>query len=425
MFMFFFISASYIMYGQKIDVKAVEKIFEEYEEICQYDNGNLWGISLNGPLMFVERDSRTIIANTADNYGVLKRMNGVYQGRLPENQGIANTTFNWNGMQWTMVVWPPSDNIFERNQLIFHESFHSVQVKLGISLVNTENPHLDTKEGRIWLQLEWAALLEALLNMKNKESIQDALIFRNYRRSLFQNSDSTENALELLEGIPEYTGIKLSGRDSLETLEYFSDMVEVARNRSSFYRTFPYTSGPLYCYLIERQNIYWRKSIKEIDDLGYYLKNNYSISLPANSKLEAEKRARKYNGEELIAKENELEKEINKKKENIISTYIQGPILSLPVKKPNIEFSPLNMIAIDEMGTYYKTLRIVDVWGILEVEDGAFINKNWSAIHVISSEIVKDDGKISGIGWQLKLNEDWEMIPGDQTGNFHLFDQGK
>jgi len=273
--------------------------------------------------------------------------------------------------------------------------------------------------------IEWAALLEALLNMKNKESFQDALIFRNYRRSLFQNSDSTENALELLEGIPEYTGIKLSGRDSLETLEYFSDMVEVARNRSSFYRTFPYTSGPLYCYLIERQNIYWRKSIKEIDDLGYYLKNNYSISLPANSKLEAEKRARKYNGEELIAKENELEKEINKKKENIILTYIQGPILSLPVKKPNIEFIPLNMIAIDEMGTYYNTLRIVDVWGILEVEDGVFINKNWSAIYVISSEIVKDDGKISGIGWQLKLNEDWEMIPGDQTGNFHLFDQGK
>jgi len=423
--MFLFISASYIIYGQNIDIKAVEEIFEEYEEICERDNGNLWGLSLYGPLMFVERESRIIIANTADKYGVLKRMNGVYQGTLPENRGIANTTFNWNGMQWTMVMWPPSDNIFERNQLIFHESFHSVQVKQGIFLVNTENPHLDTKEGRIWLQLEWLALLDALNTIENEESIQDALIFRQYRRSLFQNSDSTENALELLEGIPEYTGIKLSGRDSLETLEYFSDMVEVARNRSSFYRTFPYTSGPLYCYLLDRKNVNWRNSIKEIDDLGKYLRIDYSIQLPANLKLEAEKRIRKYKGEELIAQENELEKEINIKKENIILTFVQGSILSLPIKKPNMEFSPLNMIAINELGTYYKTLRIVDVWGILEVDNGAFINKNWSAVHVISSEIVNDDGRISGLGWQLKLNEGWEMKPGDQTGNFHLFDQRK
>jgi len=416
-----FVTISFMMYGQDIDIKAAESIFNEYKEMCRSDNENMWDLSLYGPLMFVHRESRTIVANTADKTGKLKKVNSIFQGKLPENLGIANTTFKWNDMQWTMVIWPLSENKYDRNQLIFHESFHSAQIKMGIALPNTENPHLESKDGRIWLQLEWAALLDALLTIKNEESIQDALIFRNYRRSLFQNSDSTENVLELLEGIPEYTGIKLSGRDSLETLEYLSDMVEVARNRASFYRTFPYTSGPLYCFLIERKNINWRNSIKEIDDLGNYLKINYSVQLPADLKLEAEKRAIKYKGEELIARENELEKEINLKKENIISIYIQGPILSLPIKKPNIEFSPLNMIAVNEIGTYYKTLRLVDIWGILEVEDGAFIDKNWSAVHVTSSEIVKDDDKISGKGWQLKMNEGWEMISGNQTGTFQLF----
>jgi len=406
----FSITYSFTVYGQDIDIKEVEKFFKEYEEICHYDNGHLWGISLHGPLMFVEKESRTIIANTADKNGELKKINDVFYGILPDSQGIANTTIHWNGLQWTMVMWPLSDNKFERNQLIFHECFHSTQVKFGINLSNTENPHLETKEGRTWLQLEWLALLKALNCPNNIESIRDALIFRNYRRSLFPNSDSTENTLELLEGIPEYTGIKLSGRDSVETMEYFDEMIRTARDRASFYRTFPYTSGPLYCFLIEQKDIDWRKNLLDIEDLGKYLKNIYSTNIPDDLKSEVEKRSTKYDVDRIIELENLREEKILVEKDKIISTFIHGHTLSLPIRKPNIEFSPLNMMAIDDKGIYYKTLRLVDVWGILDVEDGAFITHNWSTVYVPANEMKQDSTNITGIGWNLKLNEGWELI---------------
>jgi hypothetical protein len=373
--------------------------------------------------MFVDRESRTIIANVQDEAGELIKQDGVFRGSLPDMYGIANTTFYWNGQQWTMLVWPVSNNFFQRNQLLFHESFHSAQVKLGISLPNTENAHLDTKQGRIWLQLEWMALLEALNSENNIESIQDALVFRNYRRSLYLDSDSTENALELLEGIPEYTGIKLSGRDSLETLIYFSEMVETARTRSSFFRTFPYTSGPLYCYLIERKDPYWRKKIHEIIDLGEYLKHIYSITTFSDLQFQANKRAEKYGVKELIKQETKREKEIIDKKNSIIATFIERSILILPIKKPNMEFSPINMMAIDDKGTYYKTFRLVDLWGIMEAEEGLFIPKDWSAVYISAKDMKVDESVIYGKGWKLDLKEGWILSPVQESDNFILLDQ--
>jgi len=419
---FFITIPVFYLQSQNIDFEIVTKIFKEYEKICQQDDGKLWGVSLYGPLMFVDRESRIIVANVQDKGGDLKKQNEIFQGRLPENQGIGNTTFNWNNQQWTMVVWPVSSNTFERNQLLFHESFHSAQVKLGMNFLNTENPHLDTKLGRIWLQLEWLALLKALNTIDNNESIQDALIFRNYRRNHYPHSDSTENVLELLEGISEYTGIKLSGRDSLETLKYFSEMVETARSRSSFFRTFPYTSGPLYCFLIERRDPAWRQNIHNIDDLGDYLKNVYSIPIPSDLISEANNRAKKYGGEELIQQETKREKEIIDKKNSIIATFIGGPILILPIKKPNMEFSPLNMMAIDDKGTYYKTFRLVDSWGILEVEKGIFITRDWSAVHASAIDMRVEGSNLHGNGWRLELKEGCKLAPLKNSGNFTLQD---
>jgi hypothetical protein len=411
---------AYYLYGQTIDIEQARTIFKEYEEICRRDNGILWGISLYGPLMIVDRESRSIIANIQDTAREFKKHNDIFLGSLPESYAIGNTTFNWNGQQWTMVIWPVSDNIYERNQLLFHECFHRVQVKLGINILNTENPHLDTKQGRIWLQLEWMALLDALNTVNNSESIQDALVFRNYRRSLFPDSDSTENTLELLEGIPEYTGIKLSGRDSMETLLYFSEMVETAKTRSSFFRTFPYTSGPLYCFLIERIDPLWRKNIHEINDLGNYLKETYSLPTLFDLQFEAEKRAKKYDGEELIKLETEREKDIIDKKNYIIATYLVGPRIILPIKTPNIEFSPLNMMAIDDKGTYYKTFRLVDAWGILEAEEGSFIVKDWSALHISAVDMQVKGFVIYGRGWKLNLKDGWILSPVKDSNSYTL-----
>ncbi len=41
--------------------------FKDIEEVCNRDGGNLWGKNLYGPLMFIDRASRKIIANQPDN----------------------------------------------------------------------------------------------------------------------------------------------------------------------------------------------------------------------------------------------------------------------------------------------------------------------------------------------------------------------
>src|SRR6185369_13484981 len=114
------------------------------------------------------------------------------------------------------------------------------------------NSHLDTLNGRIWIQMEWRALERALRQTgpARKSAIADALLFRSYRRSLFTDSAGNENALEINEGLAEYTGVKLSSADLQETVMRADIILRQARNNPTFTRSFAYVSGPVYGALL-------------------------------------------------------------------------------------------------------------------------------------------------------------------------------
>lgn len=59
-----------------------------------------------------------------------------------------------------MLVWPmiPEARL-TRQKMLAHEMFHRVQPELHLLVTDTPNLHLDTEEGRIWLQLECRALV--------------------------------------------------------------------------------------------------------------------------------------------------------------------------------------------------------------------------------------------------------------------------
>lgn len=88
-------------------------------------------------------------------------------------------------MTWVMVPWPLPKEKRERMLFLAHEMFHRVQGKLGLSPPDIAPTHLDTRDGRIWLQLEWRALEAALRQTgpERRRATTDALIFRAYRRS--------------------------------------------------------------------------------------------------------------------------------------------------------------------------------------------------------------------------------------------------
>ena len=55
--------------------------------------------------MFVDPQSRNIVASQADAQGRLKAEGGVFVGLLPTDQNIANTAVEWAGVYWTQMLW--------------------------------------------------------------------------------------------------------------------------------------------------------------------------------------------------------------------------------------------------------------------------------------------------------------------------------
>ena len=75
--------------------------FIKIKAACDKDNGKLWGKNLSGPVMFVDRETRKIVANTPDKDGILKEKEGVYTGLYPRENIISQCccSFRWN------IVW--------------------------------------------------------------------------------------------------------------------------------------------------------------------------------------------------------------------------------------------------------------------------------------------------------------------------------
>src|SRR5260370_8474632 len=93
-----------------------------------------------------------------------------------------------------MVMWPPPQYKSPRMRLMLHECFHRVQNKIGLPPADSMNGHLDSLDGRIWLQMEWRALEHAFCQRGEEppRDIADPLYFRTFRRSLFPHSPTPD-----------------------------------------------------------------------------------------------------------------------------------------------------------------------------------------------------------------------------------------
>jgi len=236
-----------------IDTKLAVQYFQELKQTSDRDGGRMWGLPLYGPIMFVDPGGGSVVANQADREGKLVAQDGVFIGKLPKEMNASNTATDWAGVHWTMVMWPVSDFRQPRERLLLHECFHRLQKQLGLPARDAVNAHLDELNGRIWIQMEWRALERALRTSGSaqRDAVADALLFRSYRRSLFPAAAQNEIALELNEGLAEYTGVRLSSADLQETVVRADLILRQARNNPTFARSFAYVSGPAYGALLD------------------------------------------------------------------------------------------------------------------------------------------------------------------------------
>jgi len=410
----------------QIDLALARQYFEELRQTSDIDAGRTWGVSLYGPIFFVDPSSRVVVANRPDPQSVLKPNDGVWTGTFPDNLNPANTAIDWLGVRWTMVMWPVNDYRQPRERLLVHECFHRIQGELGLPARDAVDNHLDSADGRIWLELEWRALERALREPASarKQAIADALLFRGYRRSLFPEAAANENNLELNEGLAEYTGMKLTSEDEQELTFRADRALREGASNLSFARSFAYTSGPAYGALLDLSGRQWRKQIASVGDLGKLLGSSYSLENPKPSREAALAAASRYEGQEVVSLETRRAEEREKRIAGARQKFIEGPALILPLTKDvNYSFDPNNVMGIDSLNTVYPTMRLVDAWGILEVTDGAWLIRGANGLLVraqVPAPQSASAAPLKGDGWTLTLNEGWRIVAAERRGDFKV-----
>lgn len=414
----FFLSV-YSIKGQNND--SISVYFDEIKTASK-KNTALWNKDLYGPIMFINPKTREIFANEPDHEGVLKYNGKIYSGILPDKVNMANTAVSWNGKRWAMIMLPLPKNRKNRINLLAHESFHSIQPSLGFTLNNVENNHLDQKEGRIYLRLELEALKKAIRASSEKElhqHLNHAVTFRRYRHTLYKNSADTENQLELNEGMAEFTGVIVSGRNKAQTADFFVKRIDDFFKSPTFVRSFAYYTTPVYGYLLYHKDKNWNKKITAKTDLTDYFIKAFAIHLPDDIKKSAERISDLYNGSFIVEEETAREEKNRKLIAGYKSRLIDNPHFELKFEKMNVSFDPGNIVPIEDKGTVYPNIRVTDLWGILTVENGALMSPSWDKISITNP--IKTEGRtISGDGWTLELAEGYSIVMDKVTGNTKL-----
>ena len=192
--------------------------FEKIEGLCNNDGGKLWGKNLYGPLMFVDRTSRKIIANQPDEKGLLKFKDGIYTGFYPGENIISTTAVEFGGTLFGLAPLPAEEDDYRIVTRAIHCLFHRFQQTMGINPYSYNAPNMDEKQARIWLKLEWKAL-EKAINSEGEDqarAIRDALIFRGSNRESFPKFAALENQFESYEGLATFTYTLLTAQSREE-----------------------------------------------------------------------------------------------------------------------------------------------------------------------------------------------------------------
>ena len=185
----------------QVQPELAKRYFEEATKLCERDAGRLWGVSLCGPMVIFDPATGTRATSQPEP-----------EGPPPRFAGFADGPVSWGGLRW--FAWPlfmlPENSAEARQQIMLHGLFHRIQHELAFCAASDGfNEHLDTLEGRVWMQLEWRALRRALESSGSgqAEAIADALAFRRERRRLFPGAADNERRDEIREGLASYTGV--------------------------------------------------------------------------------------------------------------------------------------------------------------------------------------------------------------------------
>jgi hypothetical protein len=381
--------------------KLAAKYFSEFAEFCQKSDRTLWPIGMCRPTIFAEPGSRAAMLDSPDPERKFTKAGGIFSGQLPLSLPIANTSVTWAGQLRTMLMWPLPNEQRARLALYAHESFHGIQNDLGLPVAGVANAHLDDEQARVLLRLEWRALARALQSnedVSRRAAVRAALSFREKRFAQYSTAAKEEAAMELHEGLAEYTGIALAyGRDArAQVVTQFTQ----GEQSSTLSRSFAYFSGPAYGLLLDAESAAWRQEISKQLDLAMMLKDRLQFDVIAAPTQEM---LAEYSGSVIRAEERQRAEKQIKRVADIRTRLVDGATLRLPLKNMQFEMNPQNIFNLPDGSQYHETLKVSDDWGEIRVMKGALI-VGWKELRVAAPTSA---GSTQTDAWILKLKPSW------------------
>jgi hypothetical protein len=406
----------------KIDIyftpEKAKWYFSQIESACNKDNGKLWGENLYGPVMFIDRPTRKIVANFPDKEGILKLKDGVFTGTYPKEMIIDNSSKYFGGTLYSTAALTLREDTLRNLGMAIQGLYlcHLLKSQNEIPRYNTRL--IDDKNARLWLKLEWHALRKALSSKGDfqKQSVRDALIFRGARRELFPRETKDEDIFETVMGLSHLTFTLFTSKSEDEArqrlLESLSDFYII----QSYSRTYGYIHGALYGFLAHEKGYDFRGNLPDTTDLAVIVKGLYNIQLPEICRDVAGSLALSYDLDNIYKEEETRLAEIKDRLHRRISVFTEKPVVFVELESPYFDFEPEEIRSLDTLGTIYNSIRVLDNWGKLTVEKGGcLVSSNLKSIRVTAKNLSESKNHISGDGWHLILNSDWQLVKVDDN----------
>lgn len=394
------------------DTSALLRAVERSREALA-DLGGLWAID--------GRDVEWILTDGTTHHATQRRggRDSLVPITLPAGTTIANTSVDVDGRRWAMVVLPLGKDELGQVRLLVHEAMHTFQPELLPRPRNTEagegGDFLDGEVGRTWLFLELRALGAAIMARGDakREAARDALLFRARRDSLAPAAEKVRlDNLDLAEGIPEYTGWRLSGTsDSL-----LADRLRGADTlRLSWVRGVGYWTGPAYGFLLDQlAGSAWRDAQRQGARPPTILATVLGSTPYA---LDLEARARRYGAESIRRVERARTVANQRRLDSLRTRFVTGPVLRLIPGSLQISFDPNGQVPLGDQGTVMRNFRWAGTDGAeLVARDGALVSPSWNWVQVPLGNAQLEVGTLGAAltletaEWKLTLPAGWRVV---------------
>ncbi len=390
----------------QVDPQLAQRYFEEVTALCERDGGRLWGVSLCGPMVIF--DPRT---------GTRATSQPEPDGPLPRFPGFADGPVSWGGLRW--FAWPlfmlPENDADARQQILLHGLFHHIQPELGLTPSDGFNEHLDTLEGRVWMQLEWRALARAVESSgtDQSEAIADALAFRSERRRLFPGAADNERRDEIREGLASYTGVAAWADSPAEARRAAAVAAAEGELQQSFVGNFEAASGPAYGVLLDDLVPGWRRQISATSDLGDVLAS--ATNRPSTT--DVAEAAVRYHAATLRTAEEARDRAQQIRVAELRQRFVDGPVLTMPGRGSGTSDST-GSVGIPGVGTvFFGNFTLSARWGRLTANNGVLRSADGSTLSVPVTGPLEGT-TLQGDGWSATLSPASVVRPAARPGSF-------